>query len=122
MIQISKDWIECLRKTEKNSDVSDTFLKLAETKIYLIPDDKIMYSICVLNDGSGDYLKLCEKPLKIQITYTSDGENYSDCFELPMKGINCISNMSDYVRMETKKMDQLKSIANELTEISKRII
>lgn len=120
VIQISKDWIECLRKTEKNSDVSDTLLKLAKTKIYLIPDDKIMYSVCVLNDGSGDYLKLCEKPLKIQITYTSDGGNYSDCFELPMKGINSISNTSDYVRMETKKINQLNSIANELTEISKR--
>lgn len=30
VIQISKDWIECLRKTEKNSDVSDTLLKLSE--------------------------------------------------------------------------------------------
>lgn len=48
--------------------------------------------------------------------------NYSDCFELPMKGINSISNTSDYVRMETKKINQLNSIANELTEIFKRSI
>lgn len=67
-------------------------------------------------------MKLCEKPLKIQITYTSDGGNYSDCLELPMKGINSISNTSDYVRMETNKINQLNSIANEITEISKRSI
>lgn len=69
-----------------------------------------------------NYLKLCEKPLKIQITYTSDGCGYSECFELPMKGINSISNMSDYVRMEAKKINHLNSIENELTKISKRNI
>ena len=59
---------------------------------------------------------------QIQITYTSDGGNYSDCFELPMKEINSVSNTSDYIRMETKKINQLNSIANEITEISKRNI
>ena len=60
-------------------------------------------------DGTGDYLKLCEKPIKIDIEHYSGDKLYKEKFELPMKGINCIINTSDYVRMEQKKIKKIRT-------------
>lgn len=69
-------------------------------------------------DGTGDYMKLCEKPLIIDIQYYSNGKMYNEQFELPMKGINCIINTSDYVRMEQKKSYSLDKIEKQLEKIA----
>lgn len=69
IINISAKWLECLRSTEKNSSVADTLQKLKDIEIFLPADDKYVYSICVPADGTGDYMKLCEKPLIIDIQY-----------------------------------------------------
>lgn len=118
VIKISSEWLECLRNTQKNSEVAETLEKLKEIEIFLPADEKYMYPICVLADGTGDYLKLCEKPLRINIEYYSGGKPYKEQFELPMKGINCIINTSDYVRMEHKKRDSIDKIGKQLEKIA----
>lgn len=118
VIKISSEWLECLRNTQKNSEVAETLEKLKEIEIFLPVDDKYVYPICVPADGTGDYLKLCEKPLKIDIEYYSGVKKYKQQFELPMKGINCIVNTSDYVRMEHKKRDSLDKIEKQLEKIA----
>lgn len=118
VINISTEWLECLRKTQKNSDVAETLEKLRGIEIFLPADEKYMYPICVPADGTGDYLKLCEKPLRINIEYYSGGKPYKEQFELPMKGINCIINTSDYVRMEHKKRDSIDKIGKQLEKIA----
>lgn len=118
IINISAKWLECLRSTEKNSSVADTLQKLKDIEIFLPADDKYVYSICVSADGTGDYMKLCEKPLIIDIQYYSNGKMYNEQFELPMKGINCIINTSDYVRMEQKKSYSLDKIEKQLEKIA----
>lgn len=45
---------------------------------------------------------------------------YNEQFELPMKGINCIINTSDYVRMEQKKRDSLDKIEKQLEKIAEK--
>ena len=77
-----------------------------------------MYPVCIPADGTNDYSLLCQHPLKISISYTSAGKPYTENFELPMKGINCIINNSNYVRMEMKKQKSLESISNQLKKIS----
>lgn len=118
VINVSSEWLECLRNTEKNSNVADTLQKLKDIEIFLPADDKYVYSICVPADGTGDYKKLCEKPLIIDIQYYSDSKKYKEQFELPMKGINCIINASDYVRMEQKKRATLDEIEKQLEKIA----
>lgn len=118
VIKISSEWLECLRNTQKNSEVAETLEKLKEIGIFFPVDDKYVYPICVPADGTGDYLKLCEKPLKIDIEYYSGVKKYKQQFELPMKGINCIVNTSDYVRMEHKKRDSLDKIEKQLEKIA----
>lgn len=120
IINVSSEWLECLRNTEKNSNVSDTLQKLKDIEIFLPADDKYVYPICVPADGTGDYMKLCEKPLIIDIQYYSDGKEYKELFELPMKGINCIINASDYVRMEQKKRDSIDGIEKQLEKIAEK--
>ena len=105
-------------KHRKNSSVADTLQKLKDIEIFLPVDDKYVYSICIPADGTGDYMKLCEKPLIIDIQYYSKGKMYNEQFELPMKGINCIINTSDYVRMEQKKRDSINKIASQLEKIA----
>ncbi len=120
-IKISEDWLACLRKTEKNSKVANTLNNLRDIDIFLPADDKYMYSICVPADGTGDFLILCEKPLKITIDYYSGDKPYHEEFELPMKGINCIINTSDYVRMEQKKRESLDNIGEQLKKIDGKL-
>lgn len=118
IINVSSEWLECLRSTEKNSDVADTLQKLKDLEIFLPAEDKYLYSICVPADGTGDYLKLCEKPLRIDIEYYSGSKRYKEQFELPMKGINCIINTSNYVRMEQKKRESIDKIGEQLEKIT----
>lgn len=120
-IQISDDWLDCLKRTQKNSSVAETLLKLGKTEIFLPVDDKYMYAICVPADGTGDYTVLCEKPLKISISYKSGNKLYSEEYELPMEGVNCIINTSDYVRLEQKKRASLDNIGRQLNKISEKL-
>ena len=99
-------------------DVADTLEKLKDIEIFLPADDKYMYSICVPADGTGDYMKLCEKPLIINVQYYSGEKMYKERFELPMKGINCLINTSNYVRMEQKKRERLDEIGKQLEKIA----
>lgn len=122
VINISSEWLECLRETQKNSAVAGTLEKLKEIDIFLPADDKYMYPICVPADGTGDYLKLCQKPLQMDIEYYSGGKKYKEQFELPMKGINCIINTSDYVRMEQKKRDSIDKIEKQLEKIADKTL
>lgn len=117
IINISKEWIECLRKTKKNYNVADTLDHLRDIEIFLPIDDKYVYSICVPADGTGDFATLCEKPLKITIDYYSGDKPYHEEYELPMKGINCIINTSDYVRIEQKKIESLNDIGKHLQKL-----
>lgn len=117
IINISPEWLECLKNTQKNSKVAETLKNLREIEIFLPADDKYMYPICVPADGTGDYSRLCEKPLRIDIEYYSREKQYKEQFELPMKGINCIINTSDYVRMEQKKRDSIDKIGEQLEKI-----
>ena len=118
VINVSSEWLECLRNTQKNSNVADTLEKLKDIEIFLPADDKYMYSICVPADGTGDYMKLCEKPLIINVQYYSGEKMYKERFELPLKGINCLINTSNYVRMEQKKRDSLDEIGKQLEKIA----
>lgn len=118
VINVSSEWLECLRGTQKNSKVANTLQHLKEIEIFLPVDEKYLYPICILADGTGDYEKLCEKPLKIDIEYYSGEKKYNMQFELPMKGINCIINTSDYVRMEQKKRESLYKIERQLEKIA----
>lgn len=117
IINISPEWLECLKNTQKNSKVAETLKSLRKIEIFLPADDKYMYPICVPADGTGDYSRLCEKPLRIDIEYYSREKQYKEQFELPMKGINCIINTSDYVRMEQKKRDSIDKIGEQLEKI-----
>lgn len=66
----------------------------------------------------GADMKLCEKPLIINVQYYSGEKMYKERFELPMKGINCLINTSNYVRMEQKKRDSLDEIGKQLEKIA----
>ncbi len=114
-IVISSEWLECLSKTEKNADVAKTLEKLSKLEVFLPEGEQYLYALCVPADGTGDYKKLCEKPLNVTISYTSDGVLYKDNYELSMNGINCLLNTSDYVRLEKKKLDLMKEISKEMT-------
>lgn len=120
LIDVSSEWLNCLRNTEKNAGVAETLENLKKIEIFLPAEDKYVYSICVPADGTGDYQKLCEKPLIIDIQYYSDGKKYKEKFELPMKGINCIINASDYVRMEQKKRESLHEIGKQIQKIAEK--
>ena len=117
-IVISPNWIDCLKQTQKNSNTVFTLEKLSTLKVFLAAEDKYMYPICVPADGTSDYALLCKYPLKISIRYTSSGKPYEEDFELPMKGINCIINNSNYIRMEQKKRKSIEEISVQLGIIS----
>ena len=117
-IQVSGEWLSCLKRTKKNSRVADVLSNLANTEIFLPADDKYLYSICIPADGTGDYMILCEKPLIIKISYRSGMKFYSEEFVLPMKGINSILNTSDYVRMEGKKRESIDAIQTQLKNMN----
>ncbi len=117
-IVVSPNWIDCLKKTQKNSNTGFTLEKLSKLKVFLAAEDKYMYPICVPADGTNDYTLLCKYPLKISISYTSSGKLYEEYFELQMKGINCIINDSNYIRMEQKKRKSIEEISTQLEKIS----
>lgn len=120
-IIVSPDWIDCLKKTQKNSDTGFTLEKLSTLKVFLAAEDKYMYPICIPADGTNDYSLLCQCPLTISISYTSAGKPYKENFELPMKGINCLINNSNYVRMEQKKRESINDISTQLAKISNNL-
>lgn len=118
-IKVSAEWLDCLKKTQKNASVANTLSGLGELEIFLPAGDKYMYAICVPADGTGDFAILCEKPLIISFSYKSGNKSYSEEYELSLKGINCIVNTSDYVRMEQKKRESLNDIVEQLKRIDK---
>lgn len=118
VISVSKEWLDCLRRTQKNSDVADVLDALRNIEIFLPEGDKYLYSICIPADGTGDYTLLCQAPLEIDISYTSGNKIYSKKYILSMKGINSIINTSDYVRMKQKEISALKGISKGLKNIS----
>lgn len=112
--------VKLFKKYRKECWCCRDIRKLEKIEIFLPAEDKYVYSICVPADGTGDYQKLCEKPLIIDIQYYSDGKKYKEKFELPMKGINCIINASDYVRMEQKKRESLHEIGKQIQKIAEK--
>ena len=58
--------------------------------------------------------------IHVKREYKSGNKEYTEQYELSLKGINCIINTSDYVRMEQKKRNSLDEIAKQIKYLSNK--
>lgn len=116
-IDVCDEWIFKLGQTEKCSKTAAILQKLSEANTFLAPQDDNLYPLCVFPDNSGDFDKLCETDLRIEISYTSDDVRYDEDFNLKLGAAAQLISDSDYVRFQSDRIDELKKIRIALEKV-----
>lgn len=121
VINVSEKWIKKLEKTFTFPEVANSLRIIKKKRLFLTVDQQLCYGLCIPGNEHDDFKTLATVPLEIDISYKTLDKEYHEHFYIPLDGYNYMINLSDYVRLTKKQIQEMKNTNKELKNISKKL-
>ena len=121
VINVSEQWLKKLEKTFTFPEVANSLRIIKKKRLFLTEDQQLCYGLCIPENGHDDFTTLATVPLEIDISYKTLDREYHEHFYIPLDGYNYMMNLSDYVRLTKKQIQEMKNTNKELKNISRKL-
>lgn len=121
VINVSEQWLKKLEKTFTFPEVANSLRIIKKKRLFLTVDQQLCYGLCIPGNGHDDFKTLTTVPLEIDISYKTLDREYHEHFYIPLDGYNYMMNLSDYVRLTKKQIQEMKNTNKELKNISRKL-
>ena len=121
VINVSEQWLKKLEKTFTFPEVANSLRIIKKKRLFLTVDQQLCYGLCIPGNEHDDFKTLATVPLEIDISYKTLDREYHEHFYIPLDGYNYMMNLSDYVRLTKKQIQEMKNTNKELKNISRKL-
>ena len=120
-VTINEEWLSCFNNALKQKEMPGNMVESLKNLFFIEPQGEIKFVLMIPGDGTTMYQEISKEKIKIQVDYYRNdlSENFVETFEMDLLSMaSMILDKSDFIRKMEKQEKDLKSIAQNVAQLS----